>query len=426
MESASERIEPFPGVAEELGPEPLGADVVALGHERAAERAAPRLGLALAIERYRFAILAYLGTRGLLLLVAMVNGAVRHHSFTHELANWDGLWYRELANKGYPTHVPHAPSTLGFFPLYPIVIRAVGYVFFWTTAHSFLWSVTVAGIVVSGIGGLVATVLVQQLAAGWWGEASARRAAAFFCLFPGSVVFSMVYAEGLMIPLAVGAILALERRRWLLAGVLAGIATAVEPEALVLIVVCAAAALLELRRRGWRDPEARRSLLAPVLSLSGATAFAAYLWARTGTPFASALAQRYGWHEKTDPFALAHLVRSLGEQISFAHFNHPTINLNLVVGVVGAIVLLVLLVLLFRTRRLISVEAIVWTLGISFLAATSEYTPPNPRLLITAFPAVLVVGHCVKARAFSWLLWGTGALLIAMSAATFVGPTLRP
>ena len=63
----------------------------------------------------------------------------------------------------------------------------------------------------------------------------------------------MVYAEGLLLPLAAGCILALQKRRWLLAGSLAAFATATEPEALVLVVVCAVSALLELRRRGFTN-----------------------------------------------------------------------------------------------------------------------------------------------------------------------------
>ena len=59
-----------------------------------------------------------------------------------------------------------------------------------------------------------------------------------------------------MLPLAAGCILALQRRRWVLAGVLAGIATATEPEALVLVLVCAVSAALELRRSGC-GPDAR-------------------------------------------------------------------------------------------------------------------------------------------------------------------------
>jgi hypothetical protein len=233
----------------------------------------------------------------------------------------------------------------------------------------------------------------------------------------------MVYAEGIALPLAVGCILALQRRRWLLAGVLAGIATACDPEAVVLVPVCAVSALLELRRRGWR---ARESLVAPVLSVVGVGAFAIYLWAHAGTPFAYTDAQRFGWNEKADPFALVHLTRSLVNEISFSHFNHPTINLNLVVGLAGAIFLVVALVLLFLRWREVRVEALVWTLGISYLCVTSEYTPPNPRLLITAFPAVIVFACYLKRRGFVLYAAINGILLAGLSALTFVGTTLRP
>jgi len=52
--------------------------------------------------------------------------------------------------------------------------------------------------------------------------------------------------------------------------------------------------------------------------------------------------------------------------------------------------------------------------------------PPNPRMLITAFPAVLVVAYRLKGRAFQWLMGVSVVLLIAMSVATYVGVTLRP
>ncbi len=403
-----------------------GADALSetIAHATARPTRLARAGIAL--QPFTQTILIYLGTRLLLLVVAILDGVLRHHALTHELANWDGLWYRELANNGYPGHVTHVQSTLGFFPLYPIVIYAVAQPLQLLTAHSAIWSISVAGVIVSTIGGLIAAVLMQKLAAGWWGERTGRRAAALFCLFPGSVVFSMVYAEGILIPLAAGCILALERRRWLLAGILAGLATASEPEALILILVCAISATRELRSRGWRNHKARRSLLAPLLSLTGVSTFAIYLWAHTGTPLASLHAQRYGWNEKTDPFALVHLARTLGNEISLAHFNHPTINLNLVVGLLGALVLIVLLALLARARRGVSLEAIVWTLGISFLAVTSEYTPPNPRLLITAFPAILVMGYYSRGWRYAALAFANGALLAGLSALTFIGTTLRP
>jgi hypothetical protein len=370
----------------------------------------------------------YLGTRGLLALAAYLLSSFGHHNFLHELANWDGLWYRQLANWGYPDYPSHLQTTLGFFPLYPIAIWTLEPVFTVLTAHNAIWSATVSGVLISMVGGYIATVLVYRLAESWWDKDSARRATILFVLFPGSVVFSMVYSEGLLLPLAAGCLLALQQRRWLLAGILAGIGTAVQPTGLVLIGVCAVSAVLELRRRGWslRSRAARRVLVAPLLSLTGVGAFALFLWAWTGTPFANYEAQHHGWGEKTDFLALVHLTETLGDQISFSHLNQPTINLNLVVGLIGAFLLIGMLALVFRARRSMSPEAIVWTLGISFLALTSEYVPPNPRMLITAFPGLMVVGHYVKGKWFTWLAWTTGVLLVVLSLLTFYGLTLRP
>jgi hypothetical protein len=375
------------------------------------------------LHRYRWAIIVYLATRVLLLVVAIVNGELRHHSLLMELSWWDGQLYRQLAHHGYPGYVPHARSTLGFFPLYPLLMWPLGHAISAVTGTWVVNGLSIAGVVICLIGGLFMTALVQELATGWWGERAGRRAVLLFWLFPGSVVFSMVYAEGIALPLAAGCILALQRKRWLLAGVLAGIATAAEPEAVVLVVVCAVGALLELRRRGWR---ARESLIAPLLSLTGVGAFAVFLWAHTGTPFAYTDAQRYGWNEKADLFALGHLARSLANEISFSHFNHPTINLNLVVGLAGAVFLIVTLVLLLMRWREVSVEAFVWTLGVSYLAVTSEFTPPNPRLLITAFPLVMVPAYYLRRRGFVLYAVVNALLLAGLSALTFVGTTLRP
>jgi hypothetical protein len=141
---------------------------------------------------------------------------------------------------------------------------------------------------------------------------------------------------------------------------------------------------------------------------------------------ASLIAQRDGWNERTDVLALAHLAEQLADQMSLRHFNHPTINLNLVVGFAGAIILIGLLALVARNRREMSVEAIVWTLGISWLGMTSEYVPPMPRLLIIAFPAVIVLARYMRGRPFVALLCANGVLLAGLSALTFVGTTLRP
>ena len=396
-----------------------------------------------AYQRVRFALFVYLGTRALLFVVAIVNGQLRHRSVLNQLANWDGFWYRAVANLGshgtlhryqdaivgagfYPHHVYHAQSNLGFFPGYPLLIWVVSHPVKWLTGQGTIWSLTVAGILLSVVGGFIATVIVQRLARDWWGAEAARRAVVLFCVFPGSVIFSMIYAEGIVIALALGCILALQQRRWILAGLLAGCATAGEPEALVLIPVCAVSALRYVLGPGRGDPAARRSWFAPILSVTGIAGVLAFFWAWTGTPFATFTTQHYGWGERTDPLALVHLVTRFAGEISFTHFDHPTINLNYPIGILGAVILIVGLILLARSPRQISLEAWVWTLGIGFIAVTSEYVPPNPRLLITAFPAVLVYAYRLRGRGWHWLVAVNVVLLAGMSALTFHNVTLRP
>jgi hypothetical protein len=390
-------------------------------------RANPRWRAIPLARREAIAIaLMYLSARILLFLAAVVVGAIGHHNLMGELANWDGLWYRELANKGYPTHVSYAQTTLGFFPLFPLTIWPVEHLLLLLTNHALIWCATVAGVLVSGVGGLIATLLVFRLARGWWGTEAAWKAMIIFIVFPGSVVFSMVYSEGVLMPLAVGCIYLLERRRWVGACLLAGLGSAVQPVGLVLPVVCAFAVLRELHRQGWSVRRARRSLLALPLSVSGMVAFASFLWAWTGSPFANYIAQHHGWSEKTDALAVWHMVQKLSAEISFAHFNSPTINLNYVVGLIGVVLLVIMLVLVWYSRREISPEALLWAIAISFLALTSENVPPNPRMIITAFPALIVIGRYTRGRWLGLIVWVNVVLLVGLSMMTFVGHTLRP
>jgi Mannosyltransferase (PIG-V) len=372
-----------------------------------------------------YVLAIYFATRALLLLAAYLEASLGHHDFLHELSNWDGLWYREVANHGYLDHPSYAQTTLGFFPLFPLSISLLEPLVQLFGSDQ-IWAASVSGAIISGIGGAVACVYVFRLAEGWWDREVARRATVLFILFPGSVVFSMVYSEGLLLPLVAACLYALERKRWLQAGILAGFATAVQPVALALIPVCAISALVELHRRGYRFSVLRRVVVAPLLSLAGIGAFAAFLWQWTGTPLANYDAQHHGWSEKTDPLALVHLTTTLAKQISFSHFNEPTINLNLVVGLIGAVLLGAMLIMVGLQWRRISIEAMLWTAGISFLALTSEFVPPNPRMLITAFPALMAAARYARGRWWTALVWCNAILLVGLSLLTFVGLTLRP
>jgi hypothetical protein len=371
------------------------------------------------VAQLRFPLAVYVATRLLFVLIALADTMLHGHSFAHELQNWDGVWYLALVSHGYPKYGSPLQTTLGFLPLYPLLTYAIAQLL----SSSYLF----AAMVISIVGGFIATVLVGRLAKTWWGEDASRRAVILFCLFPGSIVFSMVYSEGVLIPLIAGCFIALERRRWVLAGLLAGASTAVAPVALAIVPACAIAAGLEIRARGWRDPEARRALLAPLLAPLGLVLFALFLWHWSGSPFASYTAQHHGWSERTTLFSLVHVAQHLVDQVAdIKTLSHPGVNLNYVSGLFGAVFLVAGIVLLFRTRPRIPAAPIVYTLAIAAMTFTSSMTQPNPRMLICAFPAVLVFAYRLTGKAYARLLGASTFLLVVMSLVTYVGTGLRP
>jgi hypothetical protein len=376
-------------------------------------------------QRFRYPLAVYAASRLLYFLVAVVDSVAQNASLTRELSNWDGKWYVRTAQLGYYHHIytlPDQYTTLGFLPFFPMLE--------WLLSHATLISVFGAGLTLSLITGAIATVLVTVLAEQWWGEAAARRALLFWCFFPGTIVFSMVYPEGLTISLVAGCLLLLQHKRWAWAGLLAGLATAVEPVGLAIVPVCVVAAGLEIRQRGWADREARRSLLAPILSPLGLAGFGIFLWFWCGTPFASLKAQHGAWHEVTTPLAIPDVFGSLIHQI-FIHGVIPRngpggIDLNGILALLGTAFLLYGLWRLWQVRRTIPILVWVWIVVTSLLTLTSAKTPPNPRLLICTFPVVLAVGARFSGRAQKWLMAANISSLLVLSWFTFVGAWLRP
>lgn len=361
-------------------------------------------------------VAVYAGSRLVILGLVLVVAAVSHRSVAAEVSAFDGQWYVKLAAHGYPSHVTHGQSTLGFFPLYSIVIRLV--------ARILASSLVVAGVVVSLAGGLVATVLVQQMAGSWWGEAVGRRASLIFAFFPGSIVFSMLYSECLAIPLALGCVLALRARRWAVAGLLAGLATAVEPVAIVLGIVCAVAAVREIRAHGLRSRSARLSLAAPLLSPVGIGAFAAFLWLWTGTPFAALTTQHYGWYEQSEPLGI------LGTPVARHLMAHPASvvaylpSWNLWNAIAGGVVLALSLVALWRVRSELPGEVLAWAIAVAAMTLWSVMTPPNARMLLFAVPVVVVWARRVRLRQLPYFVAGEMALFVLMSVLTLSGHML--
>ncbi len=283
-----------------------------------------------------------------------------------------------------------AQSAFAFFPVFPLCIRAV---------HALGFSYLTAGLVVAGVAGAATAVLLWLLLRRMWGDAAADRGVALFCFFPGAFVLAGTYAEALMLALSIGCLLALLSRRWLLAGVLAAVATATTSHALALAPACAWAAAEAIRqRREWK------ALAAPVLAPVGFLAFQLFLWNRTGVLDAY-MQTHEAWDVRLDVADTWHKFRDF--------FREPMGDVNITIAVIGTVFLAVTLVLLVRAHP--PAPVLVYTVIVMLPVMVSETLGARPRFLLTAFPLVGVLGRWLRGNAFSGVLAASATLLGALT-----------
>lgn len=347
----------------------------------------------------------YAASRLLFLVATTVAIGVRSDLSRGNWAHlWDAKWFLQVIEHGYPSTVPAiagdaVPSRLAFFPLFPLLTRGLAWLLPGPDA--------VAAVAVALIFGGLSVVLLFHLARSLTDDATARRAVALFCFFPGSIVLSMAYSEPVMIALAAACLLALHQRSWLTAGLTAALATATRPNAIALVAACVWCSWRAVRdRREWR------SLLAPLLAPTGMLAFFAFLWSRTGEAGAWFRVQREGWGQQFD------LGRhTLGVVSDFLrHLADPLGYPARTVVVVCLAFLIVSVVILARQRRLPGF-VIVYTLVVAALAAMSTIDIVRPRAILTAFPLfIALAGAVARPRAFRLLVatFASGMVLIVL------------
>jgi Mannosyltransferase (PIG-V) len=315
--------------------------------------------------------------------------------FLQALGSWDGSWYLLIAGHGYfppPAQFPIAPgSAFGFFPVWPLLLRGV----------SDLSGLTpiVVGVVLALVFGAAASVALWHLVCHLCDQSVADRAVVLWVFFPGAVVLSMVYSEGLAILLCAVSLLALLKHRWLVAGCAAGVATGVHPEALVLVACCLWAAVAAVRSdRDWW------ALVAPVLSLAGVVAYFLYLWNATGDLLAWYHVERDQWGGTGFYHDTVFVVR---ESVVHPH------DLEALVPALGLLFALFGLYLMVRWRP----PVIIWiyTVGILLSAFDSNMVGARPRVLLTAFPLIVAVARWVRPAAFGAVAAVSGFLLATMT-----------
>jgi hypothetical protein len=157
--------------------------------------------------------------------------------------------------------------------------------------------------------------------------------------------------------------------------------------------------------------------------------FAIFLKFWTGSPLADYTAQHVAWSESTTPLAIPRVFLSLIHQmfISGVGRHGPGgIDMNDIVALLGTAFLVWGFWLMCQNRRRIGLSVFTWTVCVAFLALTSAKTPPNPRMLVVAFPVVIAVGAHLTGRAYRRAMVINVTATLVLSYFTYVGIWLRP
>jgi hypothetical protein len=244
-----------------------------------------------AVERWPAPLVAWAASRALILVAAIaasaafgvptrgVDAAVP--DLLRQIGGWDTTWYLDVARNGYAEdlgQVGEIFTNLAFFPLIPGIMAAFAAV----GINPFI-----GALVVSNTAFLGALWALHALTAGRWGEETATRATWILALAPPALYCSMAYTEGVAVACAVAAALCAVRGRWVLAGLIAAVASLTRPTGVLVALLVGLLALY-----GPAPGRVARALVAVVPSVVAVGAFLAWMAIARGDPLLPLEAQR--------------------------------------------------------------------------------------------------------------------------------------
>jgi hypothetical protein len=235
-----------------------------------------------------------------------------HLKIAEIFAAWDSGWYFDIASRGYYFR-EDGQSSVAFFPLYPMLMKAVG----WMLGGSDK-AVWIAGIAVSWVAFVAALLVLHRLTSRLFADRQvARRAVLYLAVFPFSIFFTRVYAESVFLLASVLAVTCAVEKRWWGAGVAGALATLARPNGILIGVP-----LLILALAGDRSLRAfsRRliPLVLPPLALAG---YSAFVYTLSGDPLAWLRTEvHWGYSLGHPPLAL--LTGLLGRLLKYGFYDY--------------------------------------------------------------------------------------------------------
>ncbi|HZP89618.1 MAG TPA: hypothetical protein VFC04_01330 [Actinomycetota bacterium] len=315
---------------------------------------------------------------------------------------FDGLWFLRIAAEGYRS----ADGSAAFFPLYPLLARAVSFVI---GGHPFAASLIVSNAAFAG--GLCVLYL---LTATERSEPVARTTVLFLAVFPTSFFFFAPYSESLFLLLCVTAFWGARTRRWVVAGIAGALAALTRN---VGVVLAAALALEAVHQRVEHRGSLVPGLAAAVVTGLGTLAYLAYWDIRVGDWLAP-VHQQANWERvATWPWTTL----ATGTRDAFRYVGNANGGYWLLDWLVVVPVLVASAIALFRLRP--SYGLYLWGSLLVPLSFVFRDRPlmSMPRFVLPLFPAFWVLAEASeRGRLPRTVVVGVGAAGLGLLTLLFV------
>jgi hypothetical protein len=319
-----------------------------------------------------------------------------YRRFAEIFAAWDSGWYFDIAKRGYYYQAGHQ-SSVAFFPLYPMLMRAGALPF--GGSDRAIW---LSGIVVSCVAFVLALIVLHRFTERVFGDReAARRTVIYLAVFPFSLFFTRVYTESVFLLTTVLAIGCAYDRRWVRAGLWGALATLCRPNGILIGLPLALMAVdfegpLSIRRLAGRFA----ALLPIPLALAG---YSYYVYTLSGDPLGWMTAQsQWGNSIGHPPWRL--LLTMIGQLVKHGWYDYffvaPDAPFRLFHGLT-ALLFLIFIPSIFKRLGLAMGAYVLASLLVPLSATALEGIG---RYAAVLFPAFMLAGTIKSQRAHEIVL----------------------
>lgn len=196
--------------------------------------------------------------------------------WVYGFGNFDGVHYLRIARDLYEYQYTQA-----FFPLFPLLMKLIG------------GNLFISGLVIANLSFLVAVILFYKYITSEFDKRIAKRSVIFLLAVPTAFYFGALYTESLFFLFTIGFLILLKKEKFILAGVLAALASGTRIVGIFLFFVLLIELFLIIRKNGWKldFKKSWGMILGILISPLGLLGYMGYLYKEFGDPLLFLTAQ---------------------------------------------------------------------------------------------------------------------------------------